>query len=158
MPYIFANLARTVLTAPLSVGGLTATVASTADFPATEFSMLRIRPANSRESVLRVSDVEFVSAGWPTKTATAFPITRAREGSTAKEWPIGSIVELLATAAPLNYLHDYVSSVASKIASGTGAPNHDGLKILGGHSVTGDFGLAMHLATAKAERSVAIGE
>jgi len=95
--YVFYNSYQDELTAVMSIGDLTATVASVGDLvtpAATEILYLTI--VNPFDH----TDYEIVQC--TLVAGLIFTVTRGRESTTAKEWPIGSIVAARVTAGMLD--------------------------------------------------------
>lgn len=148
----FSNLARTTTTLTTLIGATTATVASTAAFPSTGYSLLVMRPAAVPVDDLTAAQVEIVMASWAGKTGTTIPITRAQDGTTAKEWPAGSIIDLVLTSATIGGLLDLIYHHTTY--SLPGLLIHNDWNITG----IGDGAISIYSGAATGARSIALGQ
>lgn len=155
--YIYHNNFKTTLTATLLIGGTSATVDDATPLvtpPAGKTLHLTLISA-SDSSVVEIIAVTAV-------TGNVFTITKAREGSVAREWPIGTKVEARVTAAMLT---DMAAVDSAGNARGTNAldlqSGRDGVAEVasGSHAVAQGYGNTASgiSAIARGKKSTASG-
>lgn len=135
MAQLYANNAESTLTAGISAGATSLSIADASRFPAvsgSDWHWATLTAAGDTESAWEIVKVT-------ARTGTTLTITRAQQGTTALAWNAGDKVELRATAADYGPPTFIAPRSASAASSGTPTPNAD---------TTDQFALTAQAATA----------
>ena len=120
MAYKFINNYETKLTAQATAAATSITVANAAGVTVTAGDTLRLTIQNTTATQFELIDVTAVSGN-------VLTVLRAREGTTAQEWPIDSVVICGVTKAQLDGFYD-TSKVIPIANGGTGAIDASGAR------------------------------
>ena len=97
LSYLLSNFAQTTVEATLADDGTSLVVASAGDFPspgANQVFRVTLYDGSQAPEIVEVTAV----------SGTTFTITRAKEGTVAKEWEVGTLVRLAPTGEVLSLM------------------------------------------------------
>lgn len=112
--YVFHNNYGSTLNDILLIGGTTAEVVDAGDLatPATGYRLVLTLIDKSDDTIVEIVSVTAVSG-------QDLTITRAQEGTTAREWPVGTLIQARVTAAMLDGMAGGLDTTGTVSSTGT---------------------------------------